>query len=181
MKLLRNREKKEAVVSKLLLLLSKLPLRAKKYEEEDEADARKLLLRMPQSNFPNLHEKDIACGKSCSGPLQANGRPSLPNRTQQEQLQHWQKNRRTLAYSTVGTPNYIALEVLLKKGYGMECDWWSLGAIMYEILVSYPPFYEPMATCRKIVNWRTHLKFPEEAKLSVEAKDLISKLLCHID
>jgi serine/threonine protein kinase len=28
------------------------------------------------------------------------------------------------AFSTVGTPDYIAPEVLLKKGYGMECDWW---------------------------------------------------------
>ncbi|KAJ0860314.1 putative protein kinase AGC-NDR family [Helianthus annuus] len=87
------------------------------------------------------------------------------------------------AYSTVGTPDYIAPEVLLKKGYGMECDWWSLGAIMYEMLVGYPPFYsdEPMSTCRKIVNWRTHLKFPEEAKLSPEAKDLICKLLCNVE
>lgn len=31
------------------------------------------------------------------------------------------------------------------------------------------------------MNWRTHLKFPEEAKLSPEAKDLISKLLCNVD
>ncbi|KAJ0860266.1 putative protein kinase AGC-NDR family [Helianthus annuus] len=122
----------------------------------------------------NLQEKDFTAANNLSGALQRDGRPAIPKHTQQEQLLHWQRNRRMLAYSTVGTPDYIAPEVLLKKGYGMECDWWSLGAIMYEMLVGYPPFYsdEPMSTCRKIVNWRTHLKFPEEAKLSPEAKDL---------
>lgn len=33
----------------------------------------------------------------------------------------------------------------------------------------------------QIVNWRAHLKFPEEAKLSAEAKDLICKLLCNVE
>ncbi|RWR81136.1 serine/threonine-protein kinase tricorner isoform X1 [Cinnamomum micranthum f. kanehirae] len=133
------------------------------------------------SSFPN--EKDYKIGNNYSGALQSDGRLAAPKRTQQEQLQHWQRNRRMLAYSTVGTPDYIAPEVLLKKGYGMECDWWSLGAIMYEMLVGFPPFYsdDPMSTCRKIVNWRNHLKFPEEAKLSAEAKDLISKLLCNVE
>ncbi|XP_042458634.1 serine/threonine-protein kinase 38-like [Zingiber officinale] len=133
--------------------------------------------------FPNLQEKDTNVGKNSSCSPQLSEQPSLPKRTQQEQLEHWQKNRRSLAYSTVGTPDYIAPEVLLKKGYGVECDWWSLGAIMYEMLIGYPPFYsdEPMATCRKIVNWRTHLKFPEEAKLSPEAKDLVSRLLCNVE
>ena len=71
------------------------------------------------------------------------------------------------AFSTVGTPDYIAPEVLLKKGYGMECDWWSVGAIMYEMMVGYPPFYsdDPMTTCRKIVNWRQCLSFPDEVSL----------------
>ncbi|XP_031482485.1 uncharacterized protein LOC116252396 [Nymphaea colorata] len=136
------------------------------------------------SSFPTLSESDSVGRnlKSSAGDGISNSSPA-PKRTQQEQLLHWQRNRRMLAYSTVGTPDYIAPEVLLKKGYGMECDWWSLGAIMYEMLVGYPPFYsdEPMATCRKIVNWRTHLKFPEEADLSAEAKDLISKLLCNVE
>ncbi|KAH7439853.1 hypothetical protein KP509_04G079200 [Ceratopteris richardii] len=103
--------------------------------------------------------------------------------TQQEQLQHWKQNRRTLAYSTVGTPDYIAPEVLMKKGYGLECDWWSLGAIMFEMLVGYPPFCsdDQMTTCRKIIYWRKYLKFPEEARLSAEAKDLMRRLLCDVD
>jgi len=110
---------------------------------------------------------------------------SIPaqSRSQQDQLHHWQQNRRQLAFSTVGTPDYIAPEVLLKKGYGMECDWWSLGAIMFEMMIGYPPFYsdEPLTTCRKIVNWRTFLKFPDEIQISPAARDLIQRLMCDVD
>ncbi|KAJ4962595.1 hypothetical protein NE237_022534 [Protea cynaroides] len=100
-----------------------------------------------------------------------------------EQLQQWKHNRRVLAYSTVGTLDYMAPEVLLKKGYGIECDWWSLGAIMYEMLIGYPPFCsdDPRSTCRKIINWRKSFKFPEEPKISDEARDLIRLLLCDVD
>lgn len=92
----------------------------------------------------------------------------------------WKTRSRKLAYSTVGTPDYIAPEVFAQTGYGKECDWWSLGVIMYECLAGYPPFYaeDPMSTCRKIVSWRTYLAFPEEVVMSTNAKDLISKLIC---
>ena len=91
----------------------------------------------------------------------------------------WKKGARQHMYSTVGTPDYIAPEVLMKVGYGKECDWWSLGVILYEMLCGFPAFYADAAveTCRKILNWRTTLQFPSEAKLSWQARDLILKLL----
>lgn len=92
---------------------------------------------------------------------------------------------RQIAFSTVGTPDYIAPEVLAQNGYGKECDWWSLGVILYECLVGYPPFYadEPMQTCRKIVNWRQTFVFPPEAKqrLSPSCMDFVRRLVCNAE
>jgi protein-serine/threonine kinase len=47
----------------------------------------------------------------------------------------------------------------MKRGYGMECDWWSVGAIMYEMLVGFPPFYsdDPMTTCRSVLQCKTSI------------------------
>jgi serine/threonine protein kinase len=83
-------------------------------------------------------------------------------------------------YSTVGSNGYIAPEVLLKKGYGVECDWWSVGVIMFEMLCGYPPFYSdnPMQTCHQIVRFKEFLEFPDDIPLTEDAMDLIEKLLC---
>jgi hypothetical protein len=40
---------------------------------------------------------------------------------------------------------------------------------------------EPMQTCRKIVNWRQHLRFPEEVAVPPLARDLICRLLCDVE
>jgi len=84
-----------------------------------------------------------------------------------------------LAFSTVGTPDYIAPEVFMQKGYSKECDLWSVGVIMYEMLVGYPPFCSetPQETYRKIMNYKDTLRFPDDTNLSKEAKDLIGRFL----
>ncbi|KAG8390015.1 hypothetical protein BUALT_Bualt01G0039300 [Buddleja alternifolia] len=130
-----------------------------------------------------LEDDDFATQDSRTEGEGLTGTDNAPWLMAKEQLQQWKRNRRALAYSTVGTLDYMAPEVLLKKGYGMECDWWSLGAILYEMLIGYPPFCsdDPRMTCRKIINWRTCLKFPEDQKISDEAKDLICHLLCDVD
>jgi serine/threonine kinase 38 len=93
------------------------------------------------------------------------------------------RTRSSQMWSRVGTPDYMAPEVLLQTGYGLECDWWSLGVILYEMIVGYTPFYSktPEETAEKIVQFRTSLEFPEEREISAEARSLITQLLCGRD
>jgi len=109
--------------------------------------------------------------------------PTIPDAKQKMMLfKKNKKNRknRALLYSAVGTPNYIAPEVFTKKGYGEECDWWSLGVILFECVVGYPPFYAdtPMNTVKRIVNYQKTLRIPKEANLSKSCKDVIFRLIC---
>ncbi len=89
---------------------------------------------------------------------------------------------RKLAFSTVGTPDYIAPEVMSQNGYGTECDWWSLGVIMYECLVSCTPFYsdDPVHTCRKLMRWKQFLQIPEKVtrRNSPECMDFMLSFIC---
>ena len=116
--------------------------------------------------------------------------------TNKDQIATWKANRRKLvskmitrrichfskfvsnqAYSTVGTPDYIAPEIFMQKGYGKECDWWSLGAIMFECVVGYPPFCSENTheTYQKIMQWQKYLAFPDDIHLSREAEDIIQR------
>ena len=89
------------------------------------------------------------------------------------------KRSRQLAYSTVGTPDYIAPEVFGQHGYDETVDWWSIGVILFEMLVGYPPFFsdEPSITCQKILHWKKTFSIPPEANLSPAATDILRKLI----
>ena len=86
-------------------------------------------------------------------------------------------------FSCVGTAFYVAPEVLLKKGYGVEIDWWSLGIIFYEMLCGFAPFSSQITqeVCYKVINHDKFLIFPPGNKISKDAKDLIKKLLSDSD
>jgi len=83
------------------------------------------------------------------------------------------ERKRTLC----GTPNYIAPEVLGKKGHSFEVDVWSIGCILYTLLVGKPPFETQTLkdTYARIKRNEYHVP----SRIGPAAKNLISKLLQH--
>uniref|UniRef100_A0A8C1T6W5 Rho-associated protein kinase n=1 Tax=Cyprinus carpio TaxID=7962 RepID=A0A8C1T6W5_CYPCA len=85
--------------------------------------------------------------------------------------------------TAVGTPDYISPEVLKSQGgdgyYGRECDWWSVGVFIYEMLVGDTPFYADslVGTYSKIMDHKNSLNFPDDVEISQEAKNIICAFL----
>ena len=78
-------------------------------------------------------------------------------------------------FTLCGTPQYIAPEVIYKKGYDKGIDWWSLGCILYEFLTGSLPFYIPRGAKISTKTFETPVKFPKN--MNKDDIDLISKLL----
>ncbi|KAL2132514.1 hypothetical protein VTI74DRAFT_3704 [Chaetomium olivicolor] len=77
--------------------------------------------------------------------------------------------------SMLGTVDYMAPEVILGKKYGKAVDWWSLGALGFDLLTGHPPFRGPNHA--KIQDNIVRQKLTLPFFLSPDAKDLLTRLL----
>ena len=77
-----------------------------------------------------------------------------------------------------GTPNYIAPEVLEgKSGHSYEVDIWSLGVILYTLIIGKPPFEtQDVKTTYRRIRMNSY-NFPDHVPISDMARDLIKKIL----
>ena len=79
--------------------------------------------------------------------------------------------------TTCGTPEYVAPEVLKQKGYGCECDVWSMGVVLYIMLCGYAPFHNDnvQRLFQQIMRGRIAFPAQEWGSISPDAKALVER------
>ncbi|CAD7927310.1 unnamed protein product [Amoebophrya sp. A25] len=81
-------------------------------------------------------------------------------------------------YTTCGTPDYFAPEVIQQAGMGKGVDWWTLGVLVHELMSGHAPFEanDPMETYQKIVRGVSRVRFMYRDS---DAVDLVKNMLKH--
>ncbi|KAA6390816.1 MAG: putative Calcium/calmodulin-dependent protein kinase type 1 [Streblomastix strix] len=143
-----------------------------------ERDASLIMLSLFQA-IKYMHDRGIAHRDlKLDNILYENDSPQSPIKVSDFGLSRFIEEQQMMS-SCCGTPGYVAPEVLARRGYGPECDLWSLGVIMYVLLCGFPPFYDENDAILYTQIQTGKFKFisPYWDTISAQAKDLISKLL----
>jgi serum/glucocorticoid-regulated kinase 2 len=86
-----------------------------------------------------------------------------------------------LANSFCGTAEYLSPEMIIGNGHDHTVDWWTMGILLYELLVGIPPFFHRNKHRMYFLIKESPVTFPDKAKHGIEvsplARDLIKKLL----
>ncbi|XP_071723229.1 phosphoenolpyruvate carboxylase kinase 2 [Rutidosis leptorrhynchoides] len=92
----------------------------------------------------------------------------------------WLSEGRGTAAGVVGTPYYVAPEVVMGREYNEKVDVWSAGVVLYTLLAGIPPFYGETVTEIFESVLRGNLRFPTKffRNVSSQAKDLLRKMIC---
>jgi serine/threonine protein kinase len=100
------------------------------------------------------------------------------------------RNKHRQVFSVVGSPEYMALEILNQDGYSNLVDYWSLGVILFEFIFGYTPFGADTVAgvFENVKNYRKRVVRPprdeeddDAEEVSDECWDLISRLITDVD
>ncbi|KAF9970220.1 hypothetical protein BGZ73_007102, partial [Actinomortierella ambigua] len=128
-------------------------------------------LTVPSQHSPQASTLDSAASAAETAAAHRHSTATLPSSSRSAARRH-----RGSSKALLGTPDYLAPELLLGIGHGSAVDWWSLGVCLFEFLTGYPPFMDeaPEAIFKNILNHA--IQWPTSSSGS-SARDLIVKLL----
>lgn len=88
------------------------------------------------------------------------------------------KDARDLSQTMLGSPIYMAPEILKGELYTINADIWSLGVVLYEMLFGFCPFEERnIARLIDLIDSSNSITFPSHIKISKSVEDLIKRML----
>nr|AML77450.1 putative LOV domain-containing protein [Buxus sempervirens] len=131
-----------------------------------------------QSNgHVSLTDFDLSCLTSCKPQLLIPSTQEKKKQNKSQQAPIFMAEPMRASNSFVGTEEYIAPEIITGAGHTSAVDWWALGILLYEMLYGYTPFRGKtrQKTFANILH--KDLKFPGSIPVSLQAKQLMYRLL----